>query len=58
MARSPTRALPSVERGWWNVLLELAGAVAIVWFVRRFELTDPVRRRAFVRTGRLDRTLV
>ena len=51
-------ALPSVDRGWWNVLLEVAGAMAIVWFVRRFDLTDPVRRRAFVRTGRLDRTLV
>lgn len=50
--------LPSVDRGWWNVLLEVAGAIAILWFVRRFDLADPTRRRTFWRTGRLDRTLV
>lgn len=50
--------LPSVERGWWTVLLEAAGLVAILWFVRRFDLTDRTRWRAFVRTGRLDRSLV
>jgi membrane-bound metal-dependent hydrolase YbcI (DUF457 family) len=32
---------------------ELAGAVALWWFVRRFRLTDPVARRAFLRSGRL-----
>ena len=50
--------LPSIERGWWNVMLELAGLVAILWFVRRFDLTDRGRWRTFVRTGRLDRSLV
>jgi membrane-bound metal-dependent hydrolase YbcI (DUF457 family) len=51
--------LPSVERGFsgLNLLLEAAGLVALVWFYRRFGLGDPVRRRQFVRTGRLDRTL-
>jgi hypothetical protein len=51
--------LPSVERGLsgLNLLLEAAGLVALVWFYRRFGLGDRVRRRQFVRTGRLDRTL-
>jgi hypothetical protein len=51
--------LPSVERGLigLNILLEAAGLVALVWFYRRFGLGDPVRRRQFVRTGRLDRAL-
>lgn len=51
-------ALPSLERGWWNVPLELAGLAGLVWFYRRFQLGDPPRRGTFVRTGRLDRTLV
>ena len=51
--------LPSVERGLseLNVLLEVAGLVALVWFYRRFGLGDPARRRQFVHTGRLDRAL-
>jgi membrane-bound metal-dependent hydrolase YbcI (DUF457 family) len=32
---------------------ELAGAAALWWFVRRFRLTDPAPRRAFLRSGRL-----
>ena len=32
---------------------ELAGAAALWWCWRRFELGDPRRRTAFVRTGRL-----
>ena len=35
------------------LLEELAGAAALVWFVRRFRLTDPAPRRAFLRSGRL-----
>lgn len=27
--------LPSVARGWWNVPLEVAGALGIVWVVRQ-----------------------
>ena len=45
--------LPSVERGWWNLPLELAGLAILVWFSRRAVLTDPERRRDLVRTGRL-----
>lgn len=39
----------------WPVVcvLELAGLAAVVWAVRRFGLTDPVRRSTFRRTGRL-----
>jgi hypothetical protein len=46
-------ALPVVERGWWNVALELVGAALLVWCVRLFGLSDPQRRRHFVRTGEL-----
>jgi hypothetical protein len=47
----PDVALPSVDRGLWNLLLEVAGAAMLVWCWRRFELADPERRRALVRTG-------
>ncbi len=50
--------LPSVERGLWNLPLELAGAAALVWWWQRFGLGDPERRRLFVRTGRLARDVV
>lgn len=46
------RALPVV------VLSELAGAAACWWCWRTFGLDDPVRRRAFLRTGQVDRSLV
>lgn len=45
--------LALVERGWWNVPLELAGVVLLVWFWRRDGLSDPARRRALLRHGRL-----
>jgi hypothetical protein len=32
---------------------EIAGAWALGWFVWRFRLADPVRRRTFLRSGRL-----
>ena len=47
---------PVVERGWWNVLLELVGLVSCLWIVRRADLIDPARRSVFRRTGRLDFT--
>lgn len=51
--------LPSLDRGPALLLLqEAAGAAAIVWFVRRFRLTDPVVRNGFLRTGRLPRNSV
>lgn len=38
---------------WLLVVMELIGAAALWWSWRRFGLTDPVCRRAFLRTGRL-----
>lgn len=32
---------------------EVAGVAALVWFIRRFRLTDDAARRAFLRSGRL-----
>ena len=52
------RALPSIERGWVNVALELAGLLALAWVWRRFRLGEPERREHFLRTGRLGRDLV
>ena len=46
--------LPSVERGWWNLVLEAIGAGLIVWAVRRFHLDRPGNRRTFLRTGHLE----
>jgi hypothetical protein len=48
--------VPSLARGWWNALLELAGAAALLWAWRRFGLADAARRREFIRTGRLRET--
>ena len=50
--------LPSVERGWANVPLELAGLAVLVWAWQRFRLGEPARRRTFLRTGHLGRDLV
>jgi hypothetical protein len=50
--------LPEVSRGAVALLLEIAGAVALVWCWRRFGLDDPGRRERFVRTGHLDRAVV
>ncbi len=45
--------VPSLERGWLNVVLEAIGAGIARWAWRRFELADPHRRREFVRSGTL-----
>lgn len=51
--------LPSLDHGVAvAVVEELAGLAAVVWFVRRFRLTEPARRTTFLRTGRLSRDLV
>ena len=51
--------LPSLDRPAVVIAaMELAGAAAAWWCVRRFRLTEPDRRRAFLRTGRLGRDLV
>jgi hypothetical protein len=45
--------VPSLERGWLNVALELAGVAMLVWAWRKFGLADPQRRRQFIRSGTL-----
>lgn len=45
--------VPSLERGWLNLLLEAIGAAALVWAWRRFGLADPDRRLEFLRSGHL-----
>jgi membrane-bound metal-dependent hydrolase YbcI (DUF457 family) len=52
------RGLPSVERpAIVLVLMECAGAAALIWLVARFRLHDAQRWRVFLRTGRLGRDL-
>jgi hypothetical protein len=48
--------LPEVERAVvvWCVL-EMIGAVCLVWAWRRFDLGDPARRSEFLRTGQISR---
>lgn len=53
-----TQALPSLERGPANLVLEVAGLIALVWAWRRFRLGEPARRATFLRTGRVGRDLV
>jgi membrane-bound metal-dependent hydrolase YbcI (DUF457 family) len=50
--------IPEVEHLGPALVLEVVGAAIAVWLVRRFELTDPIRRREFLRTGRLGRDLL
>ena len=45
--------LPSVQRGWWNMVLEAIGLVILIWVWRGAGLAQRSRRRAFARTGRL-----
>lgn len=46
------------NRGGLGIVLELAGLAALWWMVTRFDLTDPERRRRFLRSGQLDRSLL
>ncbi len=51
--------LPTLGRPWpLRLLMELAGLVALVWCVRRFRLLEPKNRERFLRSGRLDRSLI
>ena len=43
--------VPSIQRGWWDLPLEVIGAFTIGWIWRRFGLADAERRRTFLRTG-------
>lgn len=50
--------LPSLSRPAAVVVVEeLVGAAALLWWWGRFRLSEPERRRRFVRTGRLSRDL-
>ena len=49
--------LPSIERGWLTLVLEVLGLAMLLWAHRRFGLDDVGRRRLFVRTGRIAREL-
>jgi hypothetical protein len=50
---------PELARGpAVDLLLEVLGAVALLWAWRRFDLADPVRRHRFVHTGQLSRDLM
>ena len=54
----PGGGLPSLSRPVLLLALqEVAGAVALAWWWRRFRLGEPERRRQFARTGRLGRDL-
>jgi len=51
--------LPTLGRPWpLRLAMELAGLVALAWCVRRFRLLEPENRDRFLRSGRLDRTLL
>jgi len=44
---------PIVERGWWNVPLELIGLGLCRWVGQRADLRDPAKRAWFRSTGQL-----
>jgi hypothetical protein len=52
------QVLPTVERGWVNLPLEVAGLAALAWAWYHFGLADPGRRSAFLRGGHLGKDLV
>ncbi len=39
------------------ILLELSGVLSLMWLFKRFGLSDAQRRKKFVRTGRIDRSI-
>jgi hypothetical protein len=45
--------VPSLERGWLNVPMELAGAAMLWWAWRHFRMAQPARRSQFVHHGTL-----
>lgn len=45
--------LPVVERGWWNVLLELIGVALVIWIFRVTGLSSPEARQRLRSTGQL-----
>ncbi|NQV97461.1 MAG: hypothetical protein HQ486_06660 [Acidimicrobiaceae bacterium] len=47
--------LPSLERGIWNIPLEIIGGFALIIAWRYFSLSDASRRRLFLGKGKLSR---
>ncbi|MGI9052814.1 MAG: hypothetical protein ACR2HQ_09225 [Ilumatobacteraceae bacterium] len=45
--------LPETSRGWWSVVLEVAGLAILVWVWRASGLSRPAARHRFWRRGRL-----
>src|SRR4249919_781194 len=43
--------VPALQRGWWNIAFEIAGALLLAWMWRRCELSDPERRDALIHHG-------
>ena len=43
--------VPSLQRGWLNVVFEAGGALLLAWMWRRCELADPERRSALINHG-------
>ncbi len=57
--RGSSHRLPTLDRPiGLLVVLELAGILGAVYFVRRMRLGTPARRRLFLRTGTLDPRLI
>ncbi|HET7486809.1 MAG TPA: hypothetical protein VFJ85_02705 [Acidimicrobiales bacterium] len=57
-ARFTGHGLPSLSRPAALLLFqELVGAACLAWWVSRFRLAEPERRRLFLRTGRVGRDL-
>ncbi|MGE0306566.1 MAG: hypothetical protein AB7N61_22155 [Acidimicrobiia bacterium] len=54
----PDARLPVIERGLWNVPLEIAGLIMCGWAWKTFGWQDRSRRELLRRTGRLDRSFV
>ena len=51
--------LPTLGRPWpLRLGMEVAGLVALLWCARRFRLLEPENRSRFLRSGRLDRSLI
>jgi len=46
--------LPSVARGWFNIVLELIGLLLLTWVWRNFGLRSAERRHRFLTTGELE----
>jgi len=59
MGRSLAGRLPAIDHGLAILVIEeLAGLLVVAWCWRRFRLSDPTVRSAFLRTGHLPRDLL